>query len=195
MKPSPFAQELAGLPAEVAAELEDHLMEAYDAGVRSGLSPGDARQAALLSLGKPLEIGGLCIEQSRTRTPSPNRLSAGQRAAVASWFFLAVGFAMGTCAAPDPSRASIGLCVGLSLGSMAMALSLRRGRAVVLRLGLVASLAMSLASASAFVLPSWRGWVYSGMGMSPEFLAVLALIGLAGGIALVRPEGRALRPA
>jgi hypothetical protein len=186
MKPHPFAHELSGLPAAVAAELEDHLMESYDTAIRSGLSEDEAREAALRSLGRPLEIGALCAEQSRPP------LSTGQRAAVAVWFLLAVGFATRTCEATDPSHVSIGLCAGLTMASMALALALRRGRVLDVRLAMAASLAMASASATAIVLPSWRAWIHSGMGMSPAFLAVLAFICLAGGMALMRVERRRL---
>lgn len=189
MKPHPFARELSGLPPEVAAELEDHLMEAYEAGVRSGLSEGEAREAALRSLGRPPEIGALCAEQSRARTASLACLVTGHGVAAAAWFLLALGFATRTCAATDPSHASIGLCAGLALASMALALALRRGRVVVVRMAMAASLAMAAVSTSAIVLPSWRGWVHSGMGMSPAFLAALALTCMAGGMALVRVGG------
>lgn len=195
MKPHPFAHELSGLPADVAAELEDHLMEAYEAGIRSGLSADAAREAALLSLGQPLEIGALCAEESRARQASPARLSTGQRAAVAIWFLLAAGFATRTCAATDPSHASIGLCAGLTVASMAMALALRRGSGVLVPLAMAASLSMAAVSASAFVLPGWRGWLHSGMGMSPAFLAVLTLTCMAGGMALAWVERRRLRHA
>lgn len=197
MKPHPFAHELSGLPADVAAELEDHLMEAYDAGIRSGLSEGAAREAALRSLGRPLEIGAMCAEQSRTRGAFPARLSTGHGVAVAVWFLLAVGFATRTCSATDPSHASIGLCAGLTMASLALAMALRRGRAGVgvVRIAMAASLSMAAVSASAFVLPGWRGWLHSGMGMSPAFLAVLTLTCMAGGMALAWVERRRLRHA
>ncbi|MFM8360382.1 MAG: permease prefix domain 1-containing protein, partial [Verrucomicrobiota bacterium] len=49
--PGPFANELQALAPAVAAELEDHLMESYAAGLRSGLGAEEARQAALRALG------------------------------------------------------------------------------------------------------------------------------------------------
>lgn len=193
MKPHPFTHELSGLPADLAAELEDHLMEAYDAGIRSGLSEGAAREAALRSLGRPLEIGAMCAEQSRARTAFPARLSAGHGVAVAVWFLLAVGFATRTCSATDPSHASIGLCAGLTVTCMGMALALRRGHIVAVRLAMAVSLAIAAAASSAFLLPGWRVWVHSGMGMSPTVLAVLALSCMAGGMAPMRAEGPRLR--
>ncbi len=197
MKPHPFAHELSGLPADVAAELEDHLMEAYEAGIRSGLSADAAREAALRSLGQPPEIAAWCGRQTAARAGLPARLAHGHGMAATMGFLVALGFATRTCAAPDPSHASIGLCAGLTMASLALAMALRRGRAGVgvVRIAMAASLSMAAVSASAFVLPGWRGWLHSGMGMSPAFLAVLTLTCMAGGMALAWVERRRLRHA
>jgi hypothetical protein len=40
MNRSSFSADLAGLPAHLAAELEDHLMESFETGLRSGLCSG-----------------------------------------------------------------------------------------------------------------------------------------------------------
>ena len=64
---SPFASELAGLPSHLAAELEDHLMESLEAGLRSGMSTEEARQSALRSLGSPLDIARRCLHSVRIR--------------------------------------------------------------------------------------------------------------------------------
>ncbi|MFM8878472.1 MAG: permease prefix domain 1-containing protein, partial [Verrucomicrobiota bacterium] len=76
-----FSNELSGIPADIAAELEDHLLECYEAGIRSGMSSEEARQSSLRSLGAPAEIARDCLKASDPRDPRRAPLSIQQRVA------------------------------------------------------------------------------------------------------------------
>jgi hypothetical protein len=179
---------LAGLPTQVAAELEDHLMESLEAGLRSGLSAEEARQSALRSLGSPLEIARRCLRESDPREPHRVPMTPQQRVAVVGWLLLAIGFASRICEAKDPSHESIAACLGFSAGSLTMAFLIRRARiprglAIGLSLGLTGAAVVGLLQAA------WHPWIQSSLALTPAALTVLALFGaLSGGALTAAPR-------
>jgi uncharacterized membrane protein len=182
MNLSPFSADLAGLPAHLAAELEDHLMESHEAGLRSGMCSEEARRAALRSLGAPIEVARRCLRESDPR--DPNRLPATphQQVAILGWMILGIGFASRVCAAPDPSHGSIAACVGLSLGSLAMALLIRRSR-IPRRLAIGLSLGLTAVASVGLLQAAWHPWIHASLALSPATLAVLAIFGaMSGGV-------------
>jgi len=178
-----FSAELAGLPAQLADELEDHLMESLEAGLRSGMSAEEARQSALQSLGSPLEISRRCRRESNPRAPHRVPMTPQQRLAVVGWLLLAMGFASRVCEANDPSHESIAACLGLSAGSLTMALLIRRAR---IPRGLAIGLSMGLTGAAVVGLlqSAWYPWIQSSLALTPAALTVLALFGALSGGAL-----------
>jgi hypothetical protein len=177
MKTTSFAPELAGLSHELAAELEDHLMACFEAGLQSGLSIDQARAAALRSLGVPTEIARRCDMESRRRWARRAPLTLPQRLAILGWLLLGVGFASRVCLASDPSAGSIAACLGLSAGSLTLALLLRRGW-VSPWFGTSASLGLALLAGFWFLKTSWHPWIQDSFALSPVALAGLVLFGL-----------------
>ena len=190
MNASPFSLDLAGLPAPLAAELEDHLMESLEAGLRSGISFEEARQSALRSLGEPLEVARRCLRESDPRKSRRNSMTPPQRVALVGWLLLGIGFASRVCAASDPSHGSIAACVGLSVGSLAMALLIRRAW-IPLRLAIGLSLGLSGMAVVAFLQSSWHPWIHSSLALTPAALGTLALFGALSGGALTAAHRRA----
>ncbi|MFM7555048.1 MAG: permease prefix domain 1-containing protein [Verrucomicrobiota bacterium] len=188
MNSNPFASDLAGLPSDLAAELEDHLMESMEAGLRSGQSAEEARQSALRSLGSPLEIAQRCQRESDPRESHRVPMTPQQRVAVVGWLLLATGFASRVCAASDPSHGSIAACVGLSAGSLAMALLIRRAR-IPQRLAIGLSLGLTGAAVAGLLQAAWQPWIQDSLALTPAALAVLALFGaLSGGALTAAPQ-------
>jgi hypothetical protein len=185
---SPFASELAGLPPHLAAELEDHLMESLEEGLRSGMSNEEAQQSALRALGSPVEIARNCQQESDPRDPSRVPMTPQQRVAVVGWLLLATGFASRVCAASDPSHGSIAACVGLSAGSLAMAFLIRRAR-IPQRLAIGLSLGLTGAAVAGLLQAAWQPWIQDSLALTPAALAVLALFGaLSGGALTAAPR-------
>lgn len=190
MNSSPFSSQLSGLPAHLAAELEDHLMESLEAGLRSGMSTDEARRAALQSLGEPMEVARQCLKESDPRKPHRVPMTPPQRVAVVGWLLLGVGFASRVCAAQDPSNGSIAACVGLSAGSLTMAVLIRRG-ILPLRLAIGLSLALTATAAAGLIQAAWHPWIHDSLAMTPGALGFLALFGaLSGGALTATPQRR-----
>jgi len=188
MNSNPFASDLTGLPAHLAAELEDHLMESLEAGLRSGMSAEEARRSALRSLGSPLEVARRCLRESDPREPHRVPMTPQQRVAVAGWLLLATGFASRVCAAADPSHGSIAACVGLSAGSLAMAFLIRRAR-IPRNLAIGLSLGLTGAALLGLLQPGWHPWIQDSLALTPAALTVLALFGaLSGGALTATPR-------
>ena len=188
MNSNPFSSDLAGLPTQVAAELEDHLMESLEAGLRSGLSAEEARQSALRSLGSPLEIARRCLRESDPREPHRVPMTPQQRVAVVGWLLLAIGFASRICEAKDPSHGSIAACLGFSAGSLTMAFLIRRAR-IPRGLAIGLSLGLSGAAVVALLQAAWHPWIQSSLALTPAALTILALFGaLSGGALIAAPR-------
>jgi hypothetical protein len=190
MKLSPFSSDLAGLPAPLAAELEDHLMESLEAGLRSGFSVEEARQSALRSMGAPLEVARQCLRESDPRNSRRHPMTPPQRVALVGWLLLGVGFASRVCATADPSHGSIAACVGLSVGSLAMALLIRRAW-IPLRLAIGLSLGLSGMAVVALLQSAWHPWIHNSLALTPAALGILALFGALSGGALTAAHRRA----
>jgi hypothetical protein len=176
MRPSLFSSELADLPAPIAEELEDHLMESFEAGLRSGMSADEARKSALRSLGAPKEITRRCLRGADPREPHRIPNTPLQRVAIVGWLLLGIAFASRVCAAPDPSHGSIAACVSLSVGSLAMALLLRRGW-LSLRVAVALSLGLTLAAVIPWLQVTWHPWIHDRLALTPAALGYLALFG------------------
>lgn len=188
MNSNPFASDLAGLPPDLAAEFEDHLMESLEAGLRSGQSAEEARQSALRSLGSPLEVARRCLRESDPREPHRVPMTPQHRVAVAGWLFLAVGFASRVCEANNPSHESIVACLGLSAGSLAMAFLIRRAR-IPQHLAIGLSLGLTGAAVAGLLQAAWQPWIQDSLALTPAALAVLALFGaLSGGALTAAPR-------
>lgn len=189
MNASPFSLDLAGLPAPLAAELEDHLMESLEAGLRSGISPEEARQSALRSMGAPLDVARRCLRESDPRESHRIPLTPPQRVALVGWLLLGVGFASRVCAASDPSHGSIAACVVLSVGSLAMALLIRRAW-IPIRLAIGLSLGLTGMAVVAFLQSAWHPWIHNSLALTPAALGILALFGAVSGGALTATQRR-----
>jgi len=190
MKVSPFSQDLAGLPAPLAAELEDHLMESLEAGLRAGKPFEEARQSALRSTGSLLEVARQCPRESDPRNLRFIPMTPTQRVALVGWLLLGVGFATRVCVASDPSHGSIAACVGLSVGSLAMALLIRRAW-IPIRLAMGLSLGLTGMAAVALLQSAWHPWIHDSLALTPAALGILALFGALSGGALTATRRRA----
>jgi len=190
MKVSPFSQDLAGLPAPLAAELEDHLMESLEAGLRAGIPFEEARQSALRSTGSLLEVARQCPRESDPRNLRFIPMTPTQRVALVGWLLLGVGFATRVCVASDPSHGSIAACVGLSVGSLAMALLIRRAW-IPIRLAMGLSLGLTGMAAVALLQSAWHPWIHDSLALTPAALGILALFGALSGGALTATRRRA----
>jgi len=195
MKPSPFASELAALPPEVAAELEDHLMESLAAGVRSGMTEEEARRAALRSLGIPAEVGRACGQAVAAGLAASSGLGWGLKAVAAGWLGLGTFFATRACHASEPTHASLGGITVLTLACVAAALALRRWGGRVAWPLTAWSWGMGAAAGMAFTSTGLQAWLTGGMSLSPILLAVVALFGFASGIFLLVQRVRPRRTA
>lgn len=177
MNRTPFSSELAGLPEEISAELEDHLMESLGAEVRSGIPLDDARESALRSLGNPRDISRQCLSELDPQRRRGNPLGLQQRFAIAGWHVLGMGFASRVCAASDPSHVAIAICVGLSIGSFTVALLLRRARLPMQWFGGAVSILFAAVSIVVLLQPQWQTWIQGSLALSPAILGVFALFG------------------
>ena len=178
-----FSSDLAGLPTQLAAELEDHLMESLEAGLRSGMSAEEARQSALRSLGSPLEIARRCLRESDPREPHRVPMTPQQRVAVVGWLLLAMGFASRVCEANEPSHGSIAACLGFSAGSLAMALLIRRAR-IARHVAIGLSISLTAAAIAGLVQAEWHPWIQAGFALTSASLGFLAAFGALSGGAL-----------
>jgi hypothetical protein len=194
MSQSQFQKELSGLPPEIALELEDHLLESHTAALRSGLSDKDARVAALRSLGSPSDVARQCLEASRLDSSARARLPLPQRVAALGWLGLAIGFASRVCMAKEPTFASVGACVGLSLAALTIALRIRRHR-LSARLGVAVSMGLVAAASLGFVLGAGHPWIQDALALTPPALAFLAVFGALSGGAMTFPKNARTRPA
>ena len=190
MKLSPFSSDLACLPAPLAAELEDHLMESFEAGVRLGMPHEEARQSALRSMGAPLEVSRRCLRESNLRESHRIPMTSTQQLAMIGWLLLGVGFASRVCAASDPSHGSVAASVGLSVGSLAMALFIRRAQ-IPGRLAIGLSLSLTGMAVVSLLQSAWHPWIHNGLALTPVALAFLALFGAFSGGALMAAQRRA----
>lgn len=185
MKPDYFSSHLSGLPPEVSAELEDHLIELVEAGLRNGLTEEDARARALQSFGSPQEIGQQCLQTSNPNPPTRMAIHLPQHAVIVGWLLLAIGFATRVCAAPDPSLGSIAICITLSLTSLTLSLLLRRATRPMWRWGVIGSSMLFVASALAWLKAPWHPWIHGHLALSPQNLLGLALFAGWGSATLV----------
>jgi hypothetical protein len=189
-----FSTELSGVPVAIAAELEDHLIECYEAGLRSGMSSEEARQSALRSLGSPAEIAQRCLKASDPRDPIRNPLSFQHRVAIGGWLLMAIGFASRVCEASDPTHTSIVACVVMSLGALVMGVLLRRQR-LPLPVAIALSLGLTGIAGLAWLQVGWHPWIRDTLALTPGALALLAAFGALSGGALTaapRPATRAV---
>jgi hypothetical protein len=183
-----FAKELSGIPAAIAAELEDHLIECYEACLRAGMSSDEARQSSLRSLGSPDEIAQNCLKASDPRDPSRNPLSLQHRVAIGGWLLMGIGFASRVCEASDPTHASIAACIAMSLGALAMGFLLRRHR-IPMRLAIALSLGLTGVAGLACLQVAWHPWIRDTLALTPGALALLAVFGaLSGGALTAAPR-------
>ena len=193
MSTPPFSRELSGIPAALAAELEDHLIECYEAGLRSGMSSDEARQSSLRSLGSPSEIAQRCLKESDPRDPRRNRLSLQHRVAIGGWLLMAIGFASRVCEASDPTHASIAACIAMSLGALVMGALIRRQR-LSMPVAIALSLGLTGIASLAWLQVGWHPWIRETLALTPGALALLAAFGALSGGALTaapRPAARA----
>ena len=194
-KRSPFAAELAVLPPEVAAELEDHLMESLAEGVRSGMTEEAARHAAVRSLGIPLEVGRACEQAVAAGLAASSGWGWGLKAVAAGWLGLGTLFATRACQASEPTHASLGGITVLTLACVAAALALRRWGGRVAGPLTAWSWGMGAAAGMALTSKGLQAWLTGGMSLSPALLAVVALFGFTSGIFLLVQRSRPRRAA
>jgi len=171
-----FSKELSGIQAPIAAELEDHLMECYEAGLRAGMSSEEARQSSLRSLGSPDEIALDCLKAADPRDRSRRPLSLQHRVAIGGWLLMGIGFASRVCEASDPSHASIAACILVSFGSLVMGFLLRRHR-IPMRVAIGLSLGLTTIACLACLQVAWHPWIRETLALSPGALALLAAFG------------------
>lgn len=195
MKPNPFASELAALPPEVAAELEDHLMESLAEGVRSGMTEEEARHAALRSLGIPVEVGRACEQAVAAGLAAGTGLGWGLKAVAAGWLGLGTLFATRACQASEPTHASLGGIAVLTLGCVAAALALRRWGGRVAWPLTAWSWGMGAAAGMALTSTGLSAGLAGGIAMSPVLLVIVALFGVASGTLLLVQRVRPRRTA
>jgi len=197
MKPPDFSAHFSGLPPEVSSELEDHLTELVEAGIRDGLTEEDARIRALQAFGPLQDIGQQCVHASNPNPPTRMSTHLQQHAVVFGWLLLAIGFATRVCAAPNPSFGSIATCISLSLISLTLSLLLRRATRPTWRWGVFGSSVLFLTSASALLTAQWHPWIHDHFALSPQILTSLGLFaGWSGGtlISELRQDARIHKP-
>ncbi len=117
-------------------------------------------------------------------------MTPSQQVALAGWLLLGVGFASRVCVASDPSHGSIAACVGLSVGSLAVALMIRRAW-IPIRLAIGLSLGLTGMAAVALLQSAWHPWIHDSLALTPAALGILALFGALSGGALTATRRRA----
>lgn len=195
MKPNPFASELAALPPEVAAELEDHLMESLAAGMRSGMTEEAARHAALRSLGLPLDIGRECEQAVAAGMALRGGWGWGLKLVAAGWLALGALFATRACQASDPTHGSIGSLGILTCACLASGVALRCWGARAAWPLTAWSWGMGAAAVLALVSTGLQRWLQGCMALSPALLAAVALFGVISGMFLAADRLQSLRRA
>jgi hypothetical protein len=189
MNRSSFSADPAGLPAHLAAELEEHRMVFLEAGLRSGMCSEESRRTTLRSLGAPFEVAHRCLRESDPSDPKRVPTTPQQQVAILGWMILGIGFASRVCAAPDPSHGSIAGCVGLSVGSLALALLIRRDR-IPLRLAAGLSLGLTAAATVGLLQAAWHPRIQDSLALTPAAMGSLALFGALSSGTLTPPPRR-----
>lgn len=161
-----FTRELQGLPADVAAELEDHLLTVAEAAQASGATPDEARARALEGLGDPARVGTEMVAVHRDPVWGRRRLPLSLKVVAAVWAAFGLGCLGRLCTHADPSYVSIGVCLVTGLLSSLLAVGLLRRRERVRRLmvgflmtlcsgAVLAAVMRSEGGAPVLVTPDW----------------------------------------
>lgn len=161
-----FDRELEGLPPEVAAELEDHLLSRMERHVTAGCDEAEARRRTLEEFG---DLRGVAHQMTRM-TVDPvwgrRRVPKAVRWVVGVW----VGFGLTclgrVCTHGDPTYVTIGSCLLVGLTSCVMATGLLRLREWSRRwmvgylagVGAVLGLSAYAVGQGGVVLPFAVGW-------------------------------------
>lgn len=168
---SEFSQELRGFRRDVAAELEDHLLEAMDRALARGATPAQARVEALQSFGDFKDLRRALSQTMRSLIGFQKGTPWMVKAAIGAWMGLGVLLVSRICAAPEPSLGSIAICITAGLLCTALGILLLRGGPRALTLvgfGAIAALVAcgalwssqaSEALVSSFALQSWMLWI------------------------------------
>lgn len=161
-----FDDELSGLPPEVAAKLEDHLMSRMEGHLASGCDEAEARRRTLEDFG---DLPGAARQMTRmTLDPvwGRRRVPRAVRWVVGVW----VGFGLAClgrlCTHGDPTYVTIGSCILVGLTSCAFAIGLLRLREMGRRrmmgylagIGVILGLSAFAAGQGGMVLPFAVGW-------------------------------------
>jgi hypothetical protein len=191
MNPTRFTDELAGLPADIAAELEDHLVESYLAAVQGGSSPEEARRQALSKLGVPSEIARRCREVSQSSVLLPG-VSRRHQVVVMGWLLLAPLLASRICVAFEPTPGSIATSIGISGIALALAMAVRRKR-IAVGPATAVSVALSAGAFLSLVQVAWHPWIENRFAIRPELLGLLAVFGAFSAAVLRTTSSRTFR--
>lgn len=175
---NPITPALAGLPPEIAAELEDHLLESAAHSQSRGAPAADAQRLALHQLGDPASIAHACHRAVRCPWWCRRGLPIEWRALVAGWMALGIFFTSRVCVAPEPSTLSIAVCILAGIASVALGAILLRGRARLRRLAVAASIALTALGGILLALAEIRPVLSTSFALGPSLSFALATFGL-----------------
>lgn len=158
-----FADDLKGLPTEVAAELEDHLASTYEAHVAAGCGEEEARQRTLAGFGDLRSVAGQMTGMAVHPLWGRRRVPTAVRWVVAGWLGFGLACLGRLCTHGDPTYVTVGSCLLVGLTACGLAMGLLRLRESMRRwmVGYLAAVAVVMvvsAATSGAVLPIAAGW-------------------------------------
>ncbi len=171
-----FRARLAGLPAELADELEDHLLEAYRVAHDKGSLPAEAERLAWGALGDLESLREQCLAaSSRNRWRVDTRHFQRQFRPTA-WMIVGVYLVSRICMALEPDRFSIAGSIAPGVGFVLLGFAVHRSwrwSAQVEWLGALVLASLVLGSLAA---PTVSRWMEDSVAMDPVRAVLLALV-------------------
>jgi hypothetical protein len=161
-----FEGELAGLPPEVAAELEDHLLSRLEGHLAAGCNEEEARRRTLEDFGDLRDVAGQMTVMTLDPVWGRRRVPRTVRWLVGVWAGFGLACLGRLCTHVEPTYVTISSCLVVGLTSCAMALGLLRLREMGRRwmVGYLAGVAVVMglsafaAGQGGVVLPFAVGW-------------------------------------
>jgi hypothetical protein len=161
-----FEGELAGLPPEVAAELEDHLLSRMEGHLATGCDETEARRRTLEEFGDLGDVAGQMTRMTLDPVWGRRRVPGAVRWVVGVWAGFGLACLGRLCTHGEPTYVTISSCLAVGLTSCAVALGLLRLREMGRRwmVGYLAGVAVVMglcafaAGQGSVVLPFAVGW-------------------------------------
>lgn len=161
-----FEGELAGLPPEVAAELEDHLLSRMEGHLAAGCDEAEACRRTLADFGDLRGVAGQMTRMTLDPVWGRRRVPRAVRWVVGVWAGFGLACLGRLCTHVEPTYVTISSCLVVGLTSCAMAVGLLRLREMGRRwmmgylagIGVVMGLCAFAAGQGGVLLPFAVGW-------------------------------------